>query len=88
VPANNAFYVACRNEVRNAPIVKVFIDWLFASLETDTITEPQTSARRIIRPRNGKVSAQERLANPPSIPTTRPKRLDRALKRRAKIDIR
>ena len=62
VPANNAFYVACRNEVRNAPIVKVFIDWLFASLETDTITEPQTSARRIIRPtqRQGQRSGTSR----------------------------
>ncbi len=88
VPANNAFYVACRNEVRNAPIVKVFIDWLFASLETDTITEPQTSARRIIRRRNGKVSAPERLSAPPSVPTTRPRRPDRSQKRRAKIDIR
>ncbi|RCS25069.1 transcriptional regulator GcvA [Phyllobacterium salinisoli] len=53
VPANDAFYVACRNEVRAAPIVKVFIDWLFASLGADAI-EPQTAARRIIRRRNGK----------------------------------
>ena len=72
VPANNAFYVACRNEVRNAPIVKVFIDWLFASLETDTITEPQTSARRIIRRRNGKVSAPERLRHPSIHPDDTP----------------
>ncbi|MGN8021618.1 LysR substrate-binding domain-containing protein [Phyllobacterium sp. 22229] len=88
VPANDAFHVACRNEVRNAPIVKVFIDWFFASLETDTITEPQTSARRIIRRRNGKISAPERVAAPPSIPTTRAKRPDRTQKRRAKADIR
>nr|WP_255607266.1 transcriptional regulator GcvA [Phyllobacterium sp. 2063] len=88
VPANFAFYVACRNEVRNAPIVKVFIDWLFASLENDTIREPQTSARRIIRRRNGKVSAPERLAASPTAPTTRPRRPDRSQKRRAKIDIR
>ncbi|WP_447516102.1 hypothetical protein, partial [Clostridioides difficile] len=82
----DAFHVACRNEVRNAPIVKVFIDWFFASLETDTITEPQTSARRIIRRRNGKISAPERAATPPSIPTTRAKRPDRTQKRRAKAD--
>jgi len=30
VPAVDAFYVACRNEVRSAPIAQVFIDWLFA----------------------------------------------------------
>jgi len=86
VPANYAFYVACRNEVRNAPIVKVFIDWLFASLEADTITEPQTSARRIIRRRSVKVSAPEHLA-PPPIPALRPRRPER-LKRRSKSDIR
>ncbi len=88
VPANDAFYVACRNEVRNAPIVKVFIDWLFASLEADTITEPQTSARRIIRRRSGKVSAPERLTETLPLPTVRPRRPDRSQKRRAKIDIR
>ena len=29
VPAVNAFYVACRNEVRSAPIAAAFVDWLF-----------------------------------------------------------
>jgi LysR family glycine cleavage system transcriptional activator len=29
VPAVNAFYVACRNEIRSAPIVAAFVDWLF-----------------------------------------------------------
>ena len=29
VPAVNAFYVACRNEVRLAPIAAAFVDWLF-----------------------------------------------------------
>lgn len=33
VPANDAFYVACRNEVHATPIVRVFIDWLYAALE-------------------------------------------------------
>ncbi|MEK1932083.1 MAG: LysR substrate-binding domain-containing protein, partial [Pararhizobium sp.] len=61
VPANDAFYVACRNEVRAAPIVKVFIDWLFAALESDPMPELQTSARTIIRARAPKVSAPERM---------------------------
>lgn len=87
VPANDAFYVACRTEIRNAPIVKVFIDWLFASLDGETIAEPQTSARRIIRRRNGKISDPERLAGLPSISTTRPKRSEQAQKRRIKSDI-
>lgn len=30
VPAADAFYVCCRNESRLAPVVSVFIDWLFA----------------------------------------------------------
>ena len=84
VPANDAFYVACRNEVRNAPIVKVFIDWLFASLDSDTITEPQTSARRILRRRNGKINAQES-----NIPIGgKPKRPERFQKHRSKTIIR
>ncbi|NVP55083.1 transcriptional regulator GcvA [Mycoplana rhizolycopersici] len=51
VPANDAFYVACRQEVRAAPIVRVFIDWLFATLEDDSLPEPQTSARMLLRGR-------------------------------------
>lgn len=38
VPANDAFYVACRNESRAAPIVRTFIDWLFATLENDPMS--------------------------------------------------
>jgi LysR family glycine cleavage system transcriptional activator len=52
VPANNAFYMACRNEVRAAPIVRVFIDWFFASLEGEQVAEPQAAAHRVIRSRN------------------------------------
>src|SRR5699024_11179409 len=33
VPAIDSFYVACRNDVRTVPIVKVFIDWLFAACD-------------------------------------------------------
>jgi LysR family glycine cleavage system transcriptional activator len=29
VPAVRAFYVACRSEIRSAPIAAAFIDWLF-----------------------------------------------------------
>lgn len=54
VPAQDAFYVVCRNEVRAAPIVKVFVDWLFATLESDRIAEPQASARHILRGKGGK----------------------------------
>ena len=42
---------------RAAPIVKVFIDWLFSALESDPMPELQTSARTIIRARTPKVSA-------------------------------
>lgn len=57
VPANNAFYVACRHEMRAAPIVRVFIDWLFASLEADRLPEPHSMARTILRGRSGKASS-------------------------------
>lgn len=30
VPSVDEFYVACRNEMKAAPIVRVFIDWLFS----------------------------------------------------------
>lgn len=56
VPASDAFYVACRNEVRSAPIVKVFVDWFFSALESDRGAELQASARRAIRGR-GRVDA-------------------------------
>ncbi|TKT77673.1 transcriptional regulator GcvA [Aquamicrobium sp. LC103] len=50
VPAADAFHVACRSDLRAAPIVGVFIDWLFAELEQeDARAEPQSSARRTIR---------------------------------------
>jgi LysR family glycine cleavage system transcriptional activator len=51
VPANHAFYVACRHGMRAAPIVQVFIDWLFSSLEAERLPEPQTSARTLLRAR-------------------------------------
>ena len=53
VTANDAFYVACRPAMRSTPIVRVFIDWIFASLEPDHLAEPQTSAHRLLRSRRG-----------------------------------
>lgn len=51
VPANHALYVACRSDKRAAPIVQAFIDWLFATIESDMPHEPLTSARTILRQR-------------------------------------
>lgn len=55
VPANDAFYVACRQSARQAPIVKVFIEWLFSSLE-ESMPEPQTSARMLLRGRGARAA--------------------------------
>lgn len=50
VPAVDSFYVACRNEVKAAPIVEVFIDWLFAARDDDDArTELQGTAQRSLR---------------------------------------
>jgi LysR family glycine cleavage system transcriptional activator len=69
VPANDAFYVACRQSVRQAPIVKVFIDWLFASLE-DNLPEPQTSARLLLRGRGGRGAESARPPASPALAST------------------
>ncbi len=75
VPANHAFYVACRQSARHAPIVKVFIDWLFASLE-EALPEPQASARMLLR---GRGRAAETHRPPASRRTTStPQRKTRA----------
>lgn len=73
VPAMNGFYVACRTEAPSAPIVRVFIDWLFDALEdVDARTEPQSRAQAALRrraepqvPRKQKAEAP---AQPPSTP--------------------
>jgi LysR family glycine cleavage system transcriptional activator len=50
VPAVDDFYVACRNDLKSAPIVNVFIDWLFDRIAGDDArAEPQTAARRTVR---------------------------------------
>ena len=50
VPAVDSFYVVCRNEAKAAPIVGVFIDWLFAARdEEDARAEMSAVARRSLR---------------------------------------
>ena len=50
VPAVDAFYVACSNDVRSTPAVDAFIHWLFSSIEEDDArAEPMIAARRTIR---------------------------------------
>ncbi|MCZ4091775.1 LysR substrate-binding domain-containing protein [Sinorhizobium psoraleae] len=87
VPANDAFFVACRNEIRAAPIVRVFIDWLFAALESDPMPELQVSARTIIRSRMSRPEAAQKSKaesfQPISSPT-RNRRPERPPKRKAK----
>lgn len=54
VPAVDAFYVVCRNEVKSAPIAQVFIDWLFAEREElPARTEQAISGQISIRKRRG-----------------------------------
>lgn len=48
-PAAHAFYLAGRNEARDTPIVKVFVDWMLAALREDAPIQPRTVASRIIR---------------------------------------
>jgi len=45
VTANDSFFVACRHEMHAAPIVKAFVDWLFATLDADALPEPRLSPR-------------------------------------------
>ncbi len=50
VPAVDAFYVACSNDLRSTLVVDAFIDWLFSSIgEEDARAEPLIAARRTIR---------------------------------------
>jgi LysR family glycine cleavage system transcriptional activator len=41
VQASSSFYVTCRNEDRSAPIVRAFVDWLFAALEPSGREKPE-----------------------------------------------
>jgi len=70
VPAVDAFYVACRHEARTTPIVQVFIDWLFASVQAEGgRAEPQASAQRALRRTGGVTPAKGRY---PALPPKRP----------------
>jgi LysR family glycine cleavage system transcriptional activator len=58
VPAVDHFYVACRNAVKNTPIVRVFIDWLFAQHEQELGgAEPTVAGQITIRKRRSRVAA-------------------------------
>ncbi|MGE0502601.1 MAG: transcriptional regulator GcvA [Rhizobiaceae bacterium] len=46
VPAVDAFYVACRHDLRQAPIVRVFIDWMFAEMAQSAGLAGQVALRR------------------------------------------
>lgn len=68
VPAVDSFYVACRNDVRTAPIVRVFIDWLYAALDdVDARAEPQQRAQAALRRRQNTKTK----ANTADLPQTR-----------------
>ncbi|MCT8997502.1 transcriptional regulator GcvA [Chelativorans intermedius] len=70
VPAVDAFYVACRKDLRAAPIVNVFIDWLFAALEEDNArAEPLAAARRALRRAAGKSPEPGRRPDAPPRPS-------------------
>lgn len=57
VPAVDRFYIACRSEAKAAPIVSVFIDWLFAARdEEDARAEIPAAARRSLRRGRGSVA--------------------------------
>jgi LysR family glycine cleavage system transcriptional activator len=52
VPAVDDFYVVCRNEMKSAPIVRVFIDWLFAEkAEADRSGDAPSGGRAGLRRR-------------------------------------
>jgi len=51
VPAIDAFYVACRNDLRQTPIVQVFIDWLYATRDEEVGAEAAASGQISIRRR-------------------------------------
>src|SRR3546814_11992379 len=59
VPALDSFYVVCRREAKAAPIVGVFIDWLFAARdEADARAGVPATARRARRPGQAPASAE------------------------------
>lgn len=58
VPAVDAFYVACRSGLARAPIVKVFIDWLFSERpEAGSRPEAAVAGRIALRRRRSAAKA-------------------------------
>jgi len=52
VPAADSFYVVCRSDLISAPVVRVFVDWLFAERDaTQAGAETPVSGQRSIRKR-------------------------------------
>jgi LysR family glycine cleavage system transcriptional activator len=57
VPAVDSFYVACRNDLKNMPIVRVFIDWLFDQHDKEAGgVEPVMAGQITIRKRRPKLA--------------------------------
>ncbi len=50
VPAVDAFYLACRNDLKSMPIVRVFVDWLFSEHDEAGQRRRIDDVRRIDRP--------------------------------------
>lgn len=69
VPASDAFYVATRNEMRAAPIVRVFIDWIFATLENERSSQVHPAVRQTTRSRTARAG---KVAPAPAEPTSHP----------------
>lgn len=58
VPAADALYVACRNDLKTMPIVRVFVDWLFAQHDQEIGGAEQAVTGQItIRKRRSKSPA-------------------------------
>jgi LysR family glycine cleavage system transcriptional activator len=54
VPAVDSFYVACRGQMRSAPVVQAFIDWIFAERDLSVTRGETAVAGQIgIRKRRG-----------------------------------
>lgn len=49
VPAADVFYIACRSEIRQLPVVTTFINWIFSELEREPQVAPTRSLGGPIR---------------------------------------
>jgi LysR family glycine cleavage system transcriptional activator len=59
VSAKDAFFLACRSEMQAAPIVRVFIDWLFSALDSEPKAEVQSAAHTLLRSRTNRPARTE-----------------------------